>query len=113
MADTSTTPSPPAVAPGATTSEYQTTKIVIYMGIAAMVIGFATDVFTALQVLTPQWAWIGTVLMIAGKATSLLKALGYDATRASIKNAAQAAASSQTVQMVPAGDAAAKVFKPA
>lgn len=94
MSDTSTTsvPSPSPVntnptAAGNTTSEYHTTKLVIYMGIASMVVGFAMDVLTALQVLVPTWAWIGAALMIAGKATSLLKALGYDATRASIKTA--------------------------
>lgn len=107
MADTSTagtTPTDP-LAPGVVTSEYATTKLVIYMGIAAMVIGFATDVLTALQILAPAWAWIGTALMIAGKLTSLLKALGYDATRKAIKVAAINAAGA-TALVTPAAAAA-------
>lgn len=114
MADTSMTPTEQTgpLDVGSSTSEYATTKLVIYMGIAAMVIGFATDVLTALQVLMPAWAWIGTVLMIAGKLTALLKALGYDATRKAIKTAA-IKAGAVTVPMAPAGDAAAKVFAPA
>lgn len=110
MADASTagtTPTDP-LAPGVSTSEYAVTKLVVYMGIAAMVIGFATDVLTALQVLAPAWAWIGTALMIAGKLTSLLKALGYDATRKAIKVAAINAAGATAI--LPPSDAAAKVF---
>src|SRR3954469_7278123 len=96
----------PAVTPGNQTSEFHTTKLVIYMGIAVMVVGFLTDVLTAIQVLAPQWLWVGVVLIIVGKASMLLKALGYDATRASIKNAAIATAANQTVQLLPVSDAA-------
>lgn len=108
MADTSMTPTEQTgpLDVGSSTSEYATTKLVIYMGIAAMVIGFATDVLTALQVLVPAWAWIGTALMIAGKATALFKALGYDATRKAIKVAAQQRASNTTVLLPPATAAA-------
>jgi hypothetical protein len=100
---------------GHTTSEYATTKIVIYMGIASMVVGFAVDVLTAVQVLAPNWAWVGVALIIAGKATALLKAFGYDATRASIKKAAlvssaQVAAAKATVPLEPIGETASKVF---
>lgn len=102
MADTSTTSTTPTeqtnpLDSGTTTSEYSATKLVIYMGIAAMVIGFATDVLTALSVLAPQWAWIGVALMVAGKLTALLKALGYDATRKQIKIAALNAAGNVAV----------------
>lgn len=111
MSDTSTAGTSTAttnpVAPGVTTSEYATTKLVIYMGIAAMVVGFSMDVLTALQVLVPTWAWIGAALMIAGKLTSLLKALGYDATRASIKTAAINA--SGATPLVPPATAAANL----
>jgi hypothetical protein len=111
MADTSTASTTPTdqsgpLDAGHTTSEFAITKIVVYMGIAAMAIGFATDVLTALQVLVPAWAWIGTALMIAGKATALLKALGYDATRKAIKVAAQQKASNTTVLLPPATAAA-------
>jgi hypothetical protein len=120
MSDTSaagTTPTEPPlpITPGAETSEFATTKLVIYMGIFSQVIGFATSILTALQVLAPQWLWVGVALMIAGKAAALLKALGYDATRASIKNAGQAAAAKVAaaqalVPLKPIGDVAEKVF---
>lgn len=113
MSDTSTAGTSTAttnpVAPGVTTSEYGTTKLVIYMGIVSMVIGFITAGLTALQVLTPQFAWIGVALMIAGKAAALLKALGYDATRTAIKTAA-INVSGATPILAP-NAAAAQVFK--
>lgn len=117
MGDTSTTPVPalPPITPGPETSEFATTKLVIYMGIASQVLGVAASILTAVQVLAPAWLWVGVALMIAGKATALLKALGYDATRTSIKNAGQAAAAQvaaaqATVPLAPIGDVAAKVF---
>lgn len=105
---------PGVVTPGVQTSEYKTTKLVIYMGIFTMLVGFLTDVLTAVQVLAPQWLWVGVALIIIGKVSMLLKALGYDATRASIHNAGQAAAAhvaaAQATVPMSADDAAAKVF---
>lgn len=119
MADTSTTSTTPTsplpITPGSETSEFVTTKLVIYLGIFSVILGALTDVLAALQILAPAWVWVGVALMIAGKATALLKALGYDATRTSIKNAGQAAAAKVAaaqaiVPLAPIGDVAAKVY---
>jgi hypothetical protein len=99
-----------APTPGSTTSEFKLTKIVVYAGIATQVLGGLITVLTVVQGLAPHLAWVGVVLVVAGKIATVLKSISYDETRQAIKVAAIGVAA-DTVAKNPASIAAANLGK--
>lgn len=79
-----------ATAPGATTTEYKLTIWAQILSALAIVVGAATSI---LDILPPSIKWVGPVSAIVGIITSALTALGYQATRSAVKQAALNAAS--------------------
>lgn len=112
MADTSTTPVPPTVVPGVATSEFKVTIIATVLSVLATVVGVVLDLLQSAQDAGVNGKWMSIALSVFGVLGVVLTAIGYQVTRAHVKAAASAAAKA-TVTLVPAADAAAKVFAPA
>src|SRR3954471_22105305 len=113
MADTSatgTTPiTPVVVTPGNQTSEYKVTIISSVLSIAAVVTGVVLDLLQSAQDAGINGKWMSIALSAFGLLALALTAVGYQVTRAHVK--ASAAKSGQTtVTVLPAEQAAAKVF---
>jgi hypothetical protein len=83
---------PAAPAPGAATSEYAVTKLTIILSTAATIVGVATDFLQSMAPALSGSKWMGPLLSVLGIAGTVLTAIGYQYTRASVKAAAHAAA---------------------
>lgn len=113
MADTSTTSTTPTeqsgpLDVGTSTSEFHLSAIAAILGIVATIVGYVS---TILDVLPQDLKWVGVASAIVGILSTCLTALGYTVTRGAVKKAALRA-SQTTVTVLPAEEAAAKVFKP-
>jgi hypothetical protein len=112
MSDTSTSSTTPVVVtPGNQTSEYRVTIISSVLSIAAVVTGVVLDLLQSAQDAGVTGKWMSIALSAFGLLALALTAVGYQVTRAHVK-AAASKASATTVTVLPAEDAAAKVFKP-
>jgi hypothetical protein len=84
--------------PGVATSEYAVTKLAVVLSILASVVGVVLDTLPQLQAAVPGAShWTGPVLAVVGVVGTVLTALGYQVTRASVKAAAHAAATAPAV----------------
>jgi small-conductance mechanosensitive channel len=112
MSDTSTTGTPTEqtnpLDVGTSTSEFHLSAVAAVLGIVATIVGY---VATILDVLPQDLKWVGVASAIVGIISTCLTALGYTVTRGAVKKAALRAGQT-TVTVLPAEDAAAKVFKP-
>jgi ABC-type sugar transport system substrate-binding protein len=113
MADTSTTGTTPitpvVVTPGNQTSEYKVTIISTVLSIAAVITGVVLDLLQSAQDAGVNGRWMAIGLSVFGVIGAVLTAVGYQVTRAHVK-AAAAKSGQTTVTVLPAEQAAAKVF---
>jgi hypothetical protein len=112
MADistSSTTPTPPSVAPGVASSEFKVTVVATVLSVMATVTGVVLDLLQSAQDAGVNGKWLSIALSIFGVIGAVLTAIGYQITRAHVK-AAASKASQTTVTVLPAEQAAAKVF---
>jgi hypothetical protein len=105
MADPVTTPAPGAVTPGTQTSEFKVTVVATILSILATVVPTLISIFGDLQAKFPSWTWAGPVLGMLGIIGTVLTALGYQSTRAQVKEAASAAGAQVAVAQVDAAAA--------
>lgn len=114
MADTSVTPVPQTdpLATGSSTTEWKVTIIASILSILVTVVGVASSFLDVVQQAGVTGKWVSIATTVVGVLGTVLTALGYQVARSGVKKAA-IAASAATVPMVPVGQAAAQVFKPA
>lgn len=113
MSDTSTTGTTPitpvVVTPGNQTSEYKITIISTVLSVLATITGVALDLLQSAQDAGVNGRWVSIALSAFGLIGMALTAVGYQVTRAHVK-AAAAKSGQTTVTVLPAEQAAARVF---
>ncbi len=78
----------PAVKPGASTSEYYLTKVIVLVATAVGILGAALDTANTFAGWIPADSWGFKLLAIGGGVVAFLKATVYTLSRAKVKIAA-------------------------